>query len=80
MGTLGYSLVEVVEIRVTVLEPAHLAAILVCFLPQEEIQDLWIHQECLGTGLQSALQVTGLERWGQIQVEFLKKGYTAWEV
>ncbi len=72
----GYPLVEVEEIQETVVEPALLAAILVCFLTQEEIWDLQGHQ---GTGLQSALQAIGWERWGQIQMQLWKKGYIAWE-
>lgn len=43
-GIQGCSLVEVEEIQEIVVEPALLAAILVWFLPQEEIWDIWIHQ------------------------------------
>lgn len=78
-GIQGYSLVGVEEIQEIVVELGPLAAILVWILPQEEIWDLWIHQEHQGTGLQSALQVIGWERWGQIQMQLWKKGYIAWE-
>lgn len=78
-GIQGYPLVEVEEIQETVTEPALQAAILVWFLPQEEIWDLWIHQGRPGTGLQSVLQAIGWERWGQIQMQLWKKGYIAWE-
>lgn len=78
-GIQGYSLVVVEEIQEIVVEPVLLAAILVWFLPREEIWDIWIHQECQGIGLQSALQAIGWERLGQIQMKLWKKGYIAWE-